>query len=371
VTEARFTVEVDAEAPIAFARLSGDWNPLHTRADYAARTSFGRPVLHGAYLSGLLSRMAGMFLPGEKCLLHGLSLRFIAPIQPPVTLTVTGKLVDGSMSQGRVGVRITDAVSGTSYAEGHYDFGLHTSSETAAVRNVGSAEAADAGASVVLVTGASGALAQSVLAKLSSGSAGVSAIGVSRSSSGPGVIQGRTAAEIEAGLNGRRISAIVHCAWPAPDNESLTDLADIRAATEFNIAAPVRDIIELAQLLKKRGTADGVLVLIGSTAAEPGRHNYRMPLYTLSKALIPTFSRVLATELAAGSQRCVAAVYDVIEGGMNARLSAGARIAHKDRSPFGRIASPDEAAEQLVWILNNKSFLASGSTLELTGGAAP
>lgn len=114
-----------------------------------------------------------------------------------------------------------------------------------------------------------------------------------------------------------------------------------------------------------------MLVLIGSTAAEPGRHNYRMPLYTLSKSLVPTLCRVLATELAASSQRCVAVVYDVIDGGMNSRLSAGARIAHKDRSPFGRIASPDEAAEQLVWILTNKSFLASGSTLELTGGAAP
>ena len=63
--------------------------------------------------------------------------------------------------------------------------------------------------------------------------------------------------------------------------------------------APLREAIELAQLLKKRGTADSMLVLIGSTAAEPGRHNYRMPLYTLSKSLVPTLCRVLATELAA------------------------------------------------------------------------
>jgi NAD(P)-dependent dehydrogenase (short-subunit alcohol dehydrogenase family) len=367
VTEARFTVEVDAEAPIAFARLSGDWNPLHTRADYAGRTPFGRPVLHGAYLSGLLSRMAGMFLPGEKCLLHGISLRFIAPVQPPVTLNVSGKLLDGTMSQGRVGVRIVDAVSGTSYAEGHYDFGLHTSSE-AAERGVDKTGSQPAGASTVLVTGASGALAKSLLAKLP---AGVGAIGVSRSSSGPGLIKASTAAEIEAGLEGRRISAIVHCAWPSPDNQSLTELTDIRAATEFNVAAPLREVIELAQVLRKHGTDDSVLILIGSTAAQPGRHNYRMPLYTLSKSLIPTLCRVLATELAGSSRRCVAAIYDVIEGGMNSRLSAGARIAHKDRSPFGRLPSPDEAAEQLAWILSNKSFLASGSTMELTGGMAP
>jgi 3-hydroxybutyryl-CoA dehydratase len=367
VTEARFTVEVGTEAPIAFAQLSGDWNPLHTRADYAAHTAFGRPVLHGAYLSGLLSRLAGMFLPGEKCLLHGLSIRFIAPVQPPVTLNVLGKLAAGTLTQGRVGVRITDAVSGTTYAEGHYDFGLHTSTDVTRP-TLSAATTTAAGTSTTLVTGASGALARAVLAKLPASAA---ALGVSRSLNGPGLIKASSNTEIEAALDGRRIAAIVHCAWPGPDNESLTDLTDIRAATEFNVTAPLSEAIELAQLLKQRGTDDAMLILIGSTAAAPGRHNYRMPLYTLSKSLIPTLCRVLATELAGSSRRCVAAVYDVIEGGMNSRLSAGARIAHKDRSPFGRIASPDEAAEQLVWILNNKSFLASGSTLELTGGAAP
>jgi len=368
VTEAKFSVEVDAGAPIAFAGLSGDWNPLHTRPDYAARTPFGRPVLHGAYLSGLLSRMAGMFLPGEKCLLHGISLRFIAPVQPPVTLNVSGRLVDGTLNQGRVAVRITDAVSGVSYADGHYDFGLHTSNDATPERNAGTTERRTPGETTVLVTGATGALGKSLLAKLPTK---LGALGVSRSNSGPGLIQAAGGADIAARLEGRRISAIVHCAWPAPDNQALTELTDIRAATDFNVAAPLREVIELAQLLKQHGTPDAVLVLIGSTAAEPGRHNYRMPLYTLSKSLIPTLCRVLATELAGSSQRCIAAIYDVIEGGMNSRMSAGARIAHKDRSPFGRIASPEEAAEQLLWILDNKSYLASGSTLELTGGAAP
>ncbi|MDB6087219.1 MAG: Acetoacetyl-CoA reductase [Gammaproteobacteria bacterium] len=365
MTEARFTVDVDAGAPLAFAQLSGDWNPLHTSAEYAARTSFGRPVLHGAYLTGLLSRLAGMFLPGEQCLLHGISLRFIAPVQPPVSLTVVGKLVEGTMNQGRVSVRIADAVSGASYAEGHYDFGLHASGDAPERRTI-THEAAAPHTSVVLVTGASGALAGSLIAKLPAGT-----LGVSRSSSGSGFAKAPTIADIEQCAQGRRIAAIVHCAWPAPDNESLTDLTDIRAATEFNVAAPLRETIELAQLLKKQGTENSVLVLVGSTAAEPGRHNYRMPLYTLSKALVPTLCKVLATELAGSSRRCVAAVYDVIDGGMNSRISKAARVAHRDRSPFGRIASVDEAADQLLWILENRSFLASGSTLVLTGGAAP
>lgn len=363
--EARFNVDVGTDAPIAFAQLSGDWNPLHTNAQYAAGTAFGRPVLHGAYLTGLMSRLAGMFLPGEKCLLHGVSLRFIAPVQPPVSLNVLGKLTEGTPQQGRVAVRIVDAVSGASYAEGHYDFGLHTSHdavEAGAQQRHADAVSGDA----VLVTGASGGLGQALLARLAG-----RAVGVSRSSSAPGIIQAASVSHIAAAMDNRKLRAIVHCAWPAPDNESLTELTDVRAATEFNLAAPVREIIDLAQLLKQHGTPDSLLVLIGSTAADPGRHNYRMPMYTLSKAIVPTMARVLATELAAYSQRCLAVVFDVIEGGMSKRASATARAAHRDRSPFGRIPSPDEAAGQLLWALENKSFLASGSTLVLTGAAAP
>ena len=278
MTEARFSVEIGVDAATEFAKLSGDWNPLHTNGEYAAASAFGRPVLHGAYLTGLMSRLAGMHLPGEKCLLHGMSLRFVAPVQPPVTVSVVGRLVAGSLSQGRVNVRIVSADSGATYAEGYYDFGLHGSSDSVApapstVPSPGDLE------EVVLVTGATGGVAQALLARLSS-----SALGVSRSSEGPRTILATSAAEIESKLAGRRISAIFHCAWPFPDNEALVELTDVNSAIEFNVAAPVREIIELAQLLKRRGTENSTLILVGSSFAEKGRHNYRMPIYSLSKA---------------------------------------------------------------------------------------
>jgi NAD(P)-dependent dehydrogenase (short-subunit alcohol dehydrogenase family) len=218
----------------------------------------------------------------------------------------------------------------------------------------------------VLVTGASGGLAQAVLARLPD-----TALGVSRSTSGQRLVRADSVAAIEQAIGARKISAIIHCAWPFPDNESLTELTDVRAATEFNLASPVREMIELAQLLRRRGTPNSTLMLIGSAFAEPGRHNYRMPFYSLTKSIVPHLARIFATELAMYSRRCIAVVFDVIEGGMNKRLSAAGRAAHRDRSPFGRIASTDDAAAQLLWVLQNDSFLASGSTLSLTGAALP
>jgi NAD(P)-dependent dehydrogenase (short-subunit alcohol dehydrogenase family) len=112
-------------------------------------------------------------------------------------------------------------------------------------------------------------------------------------------------------------------------------------------------------------------VLIGSTAAAPGRHNYRMPLYTLAKTLVPELVRILAVELGASGHRATGVVFDVIETGMNQRLSAAAKVAHADRSPAGKLPSADEAAAQLEWILAAPGWLASGATVTLSGGALP
>jgi len=366
VRSASFQVEVTAEQAIAFATLSGDWNPLHTSAEHAARTAFRRPVLHGAFSAGLISRMAGMEIPGADCLLHSMRLRFVAPIVPPATLLVTGRQVAESGGTGRVDVSISDATTGTRYVDGVYEFSRH---DVIADRPApAAAEAVRAGAdgashAPILVTGATGGLGRAVLARL-----GARALGVSRTAQA-----GMLAADLEqiGAAVTHPIAGIVHCAWPSPDNDRLTALPNLESAVEYNMAAPLRQVIALAQLLAERGTDTAMLVLVGSTAAAPGRHNYRMPLYSLSKALIPELGRILATELAASNKRCVSITYDVIDGGMNKRLSPSARLAHADRSPSGLLPSTDEAAAQIEWVLDNASFLVSGATLTLTGAAAP
>jgi 3-hydroxybutyryl-CoA dehydratase len=362
VTEAAFDVEVTPGSAIEFAKLSGDWNPLHTDAAHAATTAYRRPVLHGAFAAGLVSRMAGMYLPGQDCLLHTLDLRFVAPIVPPATLRVSGRLVRERHGVGRVEVGISDVASGVRYVNAAYEFGHHVqSAETASSRPASH----PTGDHVVVVTGASGGLGGALLARL-----GKRALGVSR-----GGGQGRLAAPFSTSLmeqlGDRRIDAIVHCAWPAPDNQRLLSLPDPETAVDYNLGKPLTEMIRLGQILAQRGAPNAQMVLIGSTAALPGRHNYRMPLYSLAKALVPELVRILALELAASGHRITGVVFDVIETGMNERLSAAAKVAHADRSPVGELPSADDAAAQVEWVLANPGWLASGATITLSGGALP
>jgi acyl dehydratase/NAD(P)-dependent dehydrogenase (short-subunit alcohol dehydrogenase family) len=360
-----FQVEVGAEDALAFARLSGDWNPLHTDPEHARRTHYRRPVLHGAFSAGLVSRMAGMHLPGADCLLHSLRLNFVAPIIPPARLTVSAAQAGGSEALGRVEVTVSDAVSGTRYVDAVYEYSRH---ETTALEREPAPRAGGRGregAPPILVTGASGGLGGAVLSRL-----GERGLGTSRRGE-PGLLQVSDFGRLEDLLDVERIGGIVHCAWPAPDNERLVGLADVASAVDHNLAGPVQQIIALGQLLARRGTPGAPLVLIGSTAALPGRHNYRAPLYSLAKGLIPGLTRVLATELAAADRRCVALTFDVIDGGMNGQLSRATRVAHADRIPSGQLPSLDDAAAQILWVLENASSLISGADIHVTGAAVP
>lgn len=363
MTYSEFEVDVSADDALRFAELSGDWNPLHTDSAYASETSYRRTILHGAFSAGLLSRMAGMQIPGRDCLLHGIKLKFVAPILPPARLRVRGSLVRDHADGGVVEVTINDAATGVHYVSGSYEFGRHRQKPSPS--SVAKGEMVSS-AAPVLVTGASGGLAAALLTRL-----GGRGLGLSRSV----IADAYTVPDLDKLpelLDGRKIAGIVHCGWPSPDNQRLIALGrDTEVAVRHHVAEPLADCLKLAQALSTHGLPGASLILVGSTFSQPGRHNWRMPLYSLSKALLPTLVKVLALELGSRKQRCIGLVFDVLDGGMNASISDAIRLAHSDRSPFGVLATPEEAACQVTWALDNTSHLVSGAMITLSGGALP
>jgi acyl dehydratase len=76
-----------------FARLSGDFNPLHVDATYAKQTEFGRRVVHGMFLAALFSRLVGMHLPGRRCLYLSQTLDFSQPVFIGDEVEVSGRVI--------------------------------------------------------------------------------------------------------------------------------------------------------------------------------------------------------------------------------------------------------------------------------------
>ena len=359
--DAQFEVAVTLDDCQRFAQLSGDWNPLHTDPAHAAASIYGRQVLHGAFSAGLISQLAGMHLPGKDCLLYGMKLRFVTPIQPPATLMIRGRIVSMSNEVGRVEATISNSASGTLYVDAFYEFGYHRM-ESPVATPAPAEPARVTGTPVVLVTGASGGLGGALLHRLGE--------------NGQAVMRNAVSGRLEMNklfdaLGDRQIAAIVHCAWPAPDNRKFIDLDNPENAIGQHVAGPLWDIQLLAALVARHGRENASLILVGSTATKPGRHYYRMPLYSIAKSTIPTVVEVLAMELAPQTKRCLGVVFDALDGGMNKGISKSARLANADRSPWGELATLDEAAEQVIWLLKNQGKLISGATLTLSAGSIP
>ncbi len=72
----RFT----ADAVDAFARVSGDDNPLHVDEAFAAKTRFGKRVAHGMLSAAYVSSIIGTRLPGAGALWFQQEFDFLVPV---------------------------------------------------------------------------------------------------------------------------------------------------------------------------------------------------------------------------------------------------------------------------------------------------
>jgi 3-hydroxybutyryl-CoA dehydratase len=129
--EYTFEIKVEDADIDDFASVSGDRSPLHMDAAFARSRGFRGRVVHGAYLVGLASRMLGMHLPGQNCLLQTVQMKFMAPTYGGTMVRLTG-VVDQVSVAARAAVvklNVADAVSGMLLASGKANIGLTVGEE--------------------------------------------------------------------------------------------------------------------------------------------------------------------------------------------------------------------------------------------------
>ena len=118
----------------------------------------------------------------------------------------------------------------------------------------------------------------------------------------------------------------------------------------------------------ERGGAGGSIVVVSSRAAGLGSPNEYVH-YAASKAAVDTLTRGLAKEVAREGIRVNAVAPGLIDTEIHARGGRPERVAQiAPMVPMGRIGTPEEVAEAVLWLLSPAASYVTGTIIEVSGG---
>jgi len=377
--QAEFEREITYEMVQSFASLSGDRNPLHTDEDYAVSTNYGARIAHGALQVALASALAGMYLPGREAIVASFHCRFPAPLFYPCKVCVRGEVIAWvpESATGTLRVRVNELSRNTLTAEIHVGFSLHERRadriERRTLENGDSIGPNGADSRpTVLLTGAGGlgsnlaaALARSYrLVGVTRSRPASSAMGDALRWVGADLTACNWEDTLEIQLNGRKLFAVVHTAWPSSPLGSLleVDSSAIQMQTDFATLVTIR----MARFLREHADGAARLIVLGSTAGRV-KPVLNMAAYSLGKAALEHTVRLLAPELARSGITINMVTPSFVPTGMNRSKTNRVILQETARVPLGRLCSPADVATAVEFFLSPGAAFVSGQTLPLTG----
>jgi len=90
-----------------FAKVTGDFNPLHLDQGYAEKTIFKGRIAHGLLSVGLLSSILGNILPGYGTIYLSHDIKFLAPVRIGDTITAKVEVLELIHEKNRAEFRTT------------------------------------------------------------------------------------------------------------------------------------------------------------------------------------------------------------------------------------------------------------------------
>jgi NAD(P)-dependent dehydrogenase (short-subunit alcohol dehydrogenase family) len=119
----------------------------------------------------------------------------------------------------------------------------------------------------------------------------------------------------------------------------------------------------------KHGGAGGSIVNVSSIAATLGGAHQWLA-YAASKGAVNTFTVGLAKEVAGEGIRVNAISPGLIDTEIRAEAGLGEDVdrAILTQVPLGRIGTPEECAEAILWLTSDEATYVTGTILPITGG---
>lgn len=107
-----------AEDMAAFAQVSGDYNPIHTDADFARSRGFQGPLVYGGLLLAQVSRVIGMRLPGRNAVWTRVEMDFRKPLMVGEGAHVEAEIINISQAVRQIELKLRISVAQRLLAKG-------------------------------------------------------------------------------------------------------------------------------------------------------------------------------------------------------------------------------------------------------------
>jgi 3-oxoacyl-[acyl-carrier protein] reductase len=372
-----------------FARLSGDFSPLHVDPEYARTTEFGKCVVHGILLSSLFSQLVGMHIPGKYALYLGQDLAFRKPVLVGESIRASAKVTgknDGTRSL-LLTTEIRNAedkvvVSGTAKVKVR-------DGEAAALPAASEKPqtAVSGKRSVALITGASRGIGAEIASTLATRGAAV-ALNYFQSS---GLAEALAASICEAGgeaiaVQGdvrrpedvERVLTSVHQKFGKLDwlvNAAIGELpnhpfiemqwSDFQEHLDYQLKAVMQTCQAVYPIMKAAGGGAIVNILSQVTAGQPPAG---MSDYVAAKYALMGLSKALAIEWASDQIRVNMVSPGMVQTDLTQHYHERIFKMEAGRTPLKRIAQPADVANSVAFLLGKDSSFLTGVNLFVTGG---
>ena len=181
----------------------------------------------------------------------------------------------------------------------------------------------------------------------------------------------RSFEQADAAFPGRSLAGLVNSAGISAPHGSVTSFTGDTLAPLFavNVIGTIVACREAIKRFDARPKPGGAIVNVSSMAATIGGRA-GAAAYAASKAAVDTFTVGLAKEVAARGIRA-----NVVRPGLTKTPMVSATIANSEvlatvraTIPINRIASVEEVAYPILWLLSDEASFVTGARLDVSGG---
>jgi 3-oxoacyl-[acyl-carrier protein] reductase len=364
-----------------FVDLTGDDNKLHVDKEFASRTSFKKPVVHGMLSASFISTIIGTKLPGDGALWFSQTLEFLLPVRVGDVITVNAEVIRKYdrdqiielnieiLNQNRQVV--TRGISKVKVIEQETpEFSVPSAPKT----------------KVALVVGGTGGIGSASCLQLANDGYEViihynsnreKAIAIQND-----IIKlGRKAEVFQADITDElqieqlvnsgirkfdHIDLLVNCAASAIPPIKILDLTWSDFLQQFELNIKVN--LQLIQKLLPGMIAGkyGKIITIGTVYTD--KPNPNLTHYIAAKAALEGFTKSLAFELAPKGIYVNIISPSVISTELTADIPEKVKLMAMAQTPLRRLATPEDVAGAISFLASDKSNFLSGENIRLNGG---